>query len=94
MESNSGLAHRCSTRIRARPEPGDQRLHQSLGVYALQHLDATALEHGEHIEGVELGAGDQQLAEVVVGDLHARQRSIIVHRQHEHVEQAKHTMSF
>ena len=51
----------------------DQRLHQSLGSHALQHLDATALEHGEHIEGVELGAGDQQVAEVLVRDLHAHQ---------------------
>jgi len=56
MEANNELAHRCSTRISARPD-----------------LDATTLEHGEHIEGVELGAGDQQVAEVLVRDLHAHQ---------------------
>jgi hypothetical protein len=34
-------------------------------------MDTTALEPGEHIGGVELGVGDQQIAEVLVRDLHA-----------------------
>lgn len=49
----------------------DKRLGQRLGSLALGHMDTTALEHGEYIGGVELGVGDQQVAEVLVRDLRA-----------------------
>lgn len=51
----------------------DKRLRQRLGSFALEHMDTTALEHGEHTGGVELGVSDQQIAEVLVRDLHARE---------------------
>ncbi len=52
---------------------GDERLRQGLGSLALENMDTAALERGEHVGGVELGVGDQQVAEVLVGDLDARE---------------------